>query len=458
PASGRAADAAGHGADVGGGGARGAWSLPPARAGGALRGGGAQPRAHPAARVLGRAAGAGALRRENGADSRAVPDAGDGGGGRRDGGARREGVAGAGDCRLALGDHPGLGPRDERRQPRRLQRHAARVPDRPLTRGAPPAGVQSALVWLLLALPAALFQVLRNASMKRLGHVLDEYINVWGRFTFLLPWALVACVVVGFPAVEPGFYGWCLAFGVTQTLATLALSKALKLSDISPATAPCKVSLLILLGMAWGPIGAPLPRGAALLEGVRLARPVRRADDDPTGEGVHDDAVVVRRGGQAGGDSVRDGHRRLRVRRGAARTRVRGGGRGDADRHGPPRARFLIPAASCLPPPAAMEEDPCADWPFLQRSRSSSPLRRRWRRRTSRTSRPSRTARAGSAGCSTPSATSSAPAPRSCTARWLPTRARRSCCARTIVGPIAWMPPRSIPRKSARWRRARRSR
>ncbi len=110
-------------------------------------------------------------------------------------------------------------------------------------------------MWLLLALPAALFQVLRNASMKRLGHVLDEYINVWGRFTFLLPWALVACVVVGFPAVEPGFYGWCLAFGVTQTLATLALSKALKLSDISLVTALWKVSLLILLGMAWVTIG-----------------------------------------------------------------------------------------------------------------------------------------------------------------------------------------------------------
>src|SRR5438477_1001419 len=91
--------------------------------------------------------------------------------------------------------------------------------------------------------------------MKRLGHVLDEYINVWGRFTFLLPWALVACVVVGVPAIEPAFYGWCLAFGVTQTLATLALSKALKLSDISLVTALWKVSLLILLGMAWVTIG-----------------------------------------------------------------------------------------------------------------------------------------------------------------------------------------------------------
>src|SRR5947208_34058 len=40
-------------------------------------------------------------------------------------------------------------------------------------------------MWLALALAAALFQVLRNTAMKRLGHALDEYINVWGRFYLL---------------------------------------------------------------------------------------------------------------------------------------------------------------------------------------------------------------------------------------------------------------------------------
>src|SRR5204863_356941 len=105
-------------------------------------------------------------------------------------------------------------------------------------------------MWLALSLAAALFQVLRNASMKRLGHALDEYINVWGRFTFLLPFALLACLLGTSPMLKPGFYAWCLAFGVTQTLATLALSKAL--------------SLLILLGMAWLTIGeVPSPVGVA---------------------------------------------------------------------------------------------------------------------------------------------------------------------------------------------------
>ncbi len=110
-------------------------------------------------------------------------------------------------------------------------------------------------MWFALALAAALFQVLRNTAMKRLGHALDEYINVWGRFTFLLPFALATALARGWPALQPGFWAWCLLFGAGQTISTLALSKALKLSQISLVTALWKVSLLILLGMAWLTIG-----------------------------------------------------------------------------------------------------------------------------------------------------------------------------------------------------------
>jgi drug/metabolite transporter (DMT)-like permease len=110
-------------------------------------------------------------------------------------------------------------------------------------------------MWLLLSVSAALFQVLRNTAMKRLGHALDEYINVWGRFTFLLPFALAACALGGFPTLQPGFWGWCGLFGVCQTASTLALSKALNASEISLVTALWKVSLLVLLGMAWVTIG-----------------------------------------------------------------------------------------------------------------------------------------------------------------------------------------------------------
>jgi len=115
-------------------------------------------------------------------------------------------------------------------------------------------------MWLLLALAATLCQVLRNTAMKRLGHALDEYINVWGRFTFLLPFAVLPILAAGWPTLQPTFFAWCAAFGVCQTLSTLSLSKALKHSPISLVTALWKISLLILLGMAWVTIGE-IPSG-----------------------------------------------------------------------------------------------------------------------------------------------------------------------------------------------------
>ena len=111
-------------------------------------------------------------------------------------------------------------------------------------------------MWFALALAAALCQVLRNTVMKRLGQSLDEYINVWGRFTFLLPFA--ALLVLGRalwlgqpPVVHPGFAWACLAFAVCQCASTLCLSKALKLAPISMVTALWKVSLLVLLVLGY---------------------------------------------------------------------------------------------------------------------------------------------------------------------------------------------------------------
>src|SRR3989442_15326862 len=102
-------------------------------------------------------------------------------------------------------------------------------------------------MWIAGALPAPLFRVLRNAAMKRLGHALDEYINVWGRFTFLLPFALATALVRGWPPLKPGFIGWGLAFGICQTISTLALSQAPQVSPIKFVTALWEGSLLALL-------------------------------------------------------------------------------------------------------------------------------------------------------------------------------------------------------------------
>ena len=105
-------------------------------------------------------------------------------------------------------------------------------------------------MWFALALLSALFQVLRNMAMKRLGHALDETINVWGRFAFLLPFAALGVAVKGVPAVQAGFWTVAIAFGIVQNLATLSLSKALKVADISLVTALWKISVLLL--MVWG--------------------------------------------------------------------------------------------------------------------------------------------------------------------------------------------------------------
>ena len=123
--------------------------------------------------------------------------------------------------------------------------------------------------------------------MKQLGHRLDEYINVWGRFTFLLPFTLVMAWAVvwrvhGLPQPRPGFVTACLAFGVCQTIATLALSKALKLGDISIVTALWKVSLIVLLVLGYltlrerpsllGLAGVALSTAGVYLLNVRRAR------------------------------------------------------------------------------------------------------------------------------------------------------------------------------------------
>jgi uncharacterized membrane protein len=106
-------------------------------------------------------------------------------------------------------------------------------------------------MWFVLALAAALCQVLRNTVMKRLGHSLDEYINVWGRFTFLLPFAALFVLWKGVPPIKPGFVTACVTFAVCQIISTMSLSKALKLAQISMVTALWKVSLLMLIVLGY---------------------------------------------------------------------------------------------------------------------------------------------------------------------------------------------------------------
>ncbi len=106
------------------------------------------------------------------------------------------------------------------------------------------------LGWFALSVGSALFQVLRNMVMKRLGHALDETINVWGRFTFILPFALLPLLFTGIPELREGIWLYSAVFGVCQLIATQFLAMALKESEISLVTALWKLSVIFLVG--WG--------------------------------------------------------------------------------------------------------------------------------------------------------------------------------------------------------------
>jgi drug/metabolite transporter (DMT)-like permease len=103
------------------------------------------------------------------------------------------------------------------------------------------------MIWLSLSIGSAVFQVLRNMVMKRLGHALDETINVWGRFTFILPFAALALFVEGVPPLQEGVWGYCLIFAVCQLIGTQCLAVALQVAEISLVTALWKLSVILLL-------------------------------------------------------------------------------------------------------------------------------------------------------------------------------------------------------------------
>ena len=106
------------------------------------------------------------------------------------------------------------------------------------------------MLWFVLALGSALFQVLRNMVMKRLGHALDETINVWGRFTFILPFAALGVWSEGMPDLKPGVWIYCLLFALSQMTGTQFLAMALKVAEISLVTALWKLSVILLV--VWG--------------------------------------------------------------------------------------------------------------------------------------------------------------------------------------------------------------
>jgi len=82
--------------------------------------------------------------------------------------------------------------------------------------------------------------------MKNLGHSLDEYINVWGRFFFLLPFALAASWIAGFPRVGLDYWLYSFLAGFSQVFSTLLLSKSFKYGEISVTVTIWKLQVVLL--------------------------------------------------------------------------------------------------------------------------------------------------------------------------------------------------------------------
>lgn len=101
-------------------------------------------------------------------------------------------------------------------------------------------------MWWIFAIASALCQVGRNATMKKLGHSLDEYINVWGRFSFLLPFALAASYLKGRPEVGWDYWIYSFLAGLMQVFSTLLLSKSFKYGAISVTVTIWKFQVIFL--------------------------------------------------------------------------------------------------------------------------------------------------------------------------------------------------------------------
>ncbi len=102
-------------------------------------------------------------------------------------------------------------------------------------------------MWWVFALFSSLASLGRNIIMKDLGHKLDEYVNVFGRFVFILPFALGFSFYRGIPHIPIIYWLYSMLAGVCVTVSTMYLSKALKYSQISLTVALWKLNVLFLL-------------------------------------------------------------------------------------------------------------------------------------------------------------------------------------------------------------------
>lgn len=123
-------------------------------------------------------------------------------------------------------------------------------------------------MWILLALLAASFQTLRNASARSIVAQVSPVLNSWARFAFNLPFAASLLVAVnwwnGRLATPGAFYGWCLATAAAQLAGNVALVSAFRRASFAESIVLHKLEVVFaaLIGVAFF-AEVPSPKGWA---------------------------------------------------------------------------------------------------------------------------------------------------------------------------------------------------
>lgn len=104
-------------------------------------------------------------------------------------------------------------------------------------------------LWVALALIGGLAQTTRNATAQTVAAKISPTLNSWSRFTFCLPWATLAAVVVagrhGWPDLDATFLAYCLATALTQLLANVALVTAFRRGSFGESIVFHKLEVLL---------------------------------------------------------------------------------------------------------------------------------------------------------------------------------------------------------------------
>lgn len=112
-------------------------------------------------------------------------------------------------------------------------------------------------LWVVLAIGAGLAQTGRNALAQTISARVSPALNSWSRFTFCLPFASVAVLIVvadrGMPRLSPVFFGLCLLTAATQLLANVSLVSAFRVGHFGEAIVFHKLEVILtaVAGALW---------------------------------------------------------------------------------------------------------------------------------------------------------------------------------------------------------------